>query len=280
MRVGVRVGAGRRRIAVVMTVIAVVALARPAQAQQKITLRIRPPVGDTLRMELEQRFEMAREDASGSPTGSMNGSMRVWTRAVVLGRVGTATELLSVTDSVRVLPPSAASLAPLRDAKRALEGRTVHLQIAQDGEISVAGVVRDAGTSAGVGTDVPAVLPTEPVAVGQSWTRNIVVPLSATERETARVHTTLRLDSLSRDGGVAYLSLTGDVTHDHAQHSTVMRGSVTGTLVGTIEIDRRMGWITNSRTVLAIMSIVKSEGRPPMHLRVRITQLLHALVEG
>ncbi|MGI8510568.1 MAG: DUF6263 family protein [Gemmatimonadaceae bacterium] len=274
-------GTGIKSIALVVTILAaVVFIARPLQAQQKVTLRIRPPVGDTLRMELEQRFEMAREDVAGSPSGSMSGSMRVWTRAVVLRRVGTATDLLSVTDSVRVLPPNAASLPPLRDAKRALEGRTVHLQIAQDGEISVAGGARGAGTSAGVGTDVPAVLPTQPVAVGESWTRNIVVPLSATERETARVHTTLRLDSLSRDGGVAYLSLNGDVTHDHAQHSAVMRGNVTGTLVGTIEIDRRMGWITNSQTVLAIMSVVKSDGRPPVHLRVRVTQSLHALVEG
>lgn len=274
-------GAGKRRIAAVVTILtAVVCLAGPLQAQQKITLRIRPPVGDTLRMELEQRFEMAQEDASGTPTGSMSGMMRVWTRAVVLRRMGTATDLLSVTDSVRVLPPSAASLPALRDAKRALEGRTVRLQISQNGEITVAGGARSAGTPAGVGTDVPAVLPTEPVAVGQSWTRNIMVPLSATDRETARVHTTLRLDSLSRDGGVAYLSLNGDVTHDHAQHSTVMSGNVTGTLVGTIEIDRRMGWITSSQTVLAVMSIVKSDGRPPVHLRVRITQSLRALVEG
>lgn len=278
-----RAGAGIRRVAVVVVILtAVVSLAGPLQAQQKVTLRIRPPVGDTLRMELEQQFEMSREDAPGTTTGSMSGLMRVWTRAVVLSRVagGSATDLISVTDSVRLFPPSAASLPPLRDAKRALEGRTVRLQIAQDGEMTVAGGARGAGTSAGVGTDMPAVLPTEPVAVGELWTRDITVPLSATERETARVHTTLRLDSLSRDGGIAYLSLKGDVTHDHAQHSTVMRGNVTGTLTGTIEIDRRMGWITNSRTILAIMSVVKSDGRPPVHLRVRITQSLHALVEG
>lgn len=271
---------GVLRIAAVMAVvIAVTSLAGPAQAQ-KVTLRIKPPVGDTLRMELEQQFEMAREDASGTAMGGMTGSMQVWTRAVVLRRAGSVTDLLSVTDSVKVLPPSAASLPPLRDAKRALEGRTVRLQIAQDGEMTVAGGTHGAGAVAGVGTDMPAVLPAEAVAVGESWTRNIMVPLSATERETARVHTTLRLDSLSRDGGVAYLSLSGDVTHDHAQHSTVMRGNVTGTLVGTIEIDRRMGWITRSRTILAITSVMESGGRPPVHMRVRITQSLHALVEG
>ncbi len=281
----------RRFAAVGIVIGAAVSLAGSAGAQQtvqqpvqqpvqKVTLRIRPPVGDTLRMQLEQQFDMAREDAAGAPLGSMTGSMRVWTHAVVLRRAGDATDLLSVTDSVQVLPPSAALLPPLRDAKRALEGRSVRVRIAQDGEITVSGGAQGGVVATGVGADMPSILPTEAVAVGESWIRNIMVPLSATEHETARVHTTLRLDSLSRDGGTAYLSLRGDVSHDHAQHSAVMQGNVTGTLVGTIEIDRRLGWITGSRTILAIMSVVRSEGKPPVHLRVRVTQSLRALVDG
>lgn len=270
----------QRATAVLLAVTAALLLARPVQAQQKIILRIKPPVGDTLRMELEQNFDVTREGAAGKQSGSMSGSMSVWTHAVVLRRVGTATDLLSVTDSVTVLPPSAALLPVLRDAKRALEGRTVRLRIAQDGEMTVAGGNRGGVGTSGVGTDMPAVLPADAVAVGDSWTRDITVPLSATERETAQVHTTLKLDSLSRDGGVAYLSLRGDVTHDHAQHSAVMRGRVTGTLVGTIAIDRRLGWITSSRTILAIMSVVRPQGKPPMYLKIRVTQLLRALVDG
>lgn len=235
-------------------------------------------MGDTLRMELEQQFDMTTEDAGGAALGTMSGSMRLWTRAVVLRRTGSTTDLLSVTDSVQILPPSAASLPPLRDAKRALEGRSVRLRMGQDGEITVGGGGPGGAVAPGVRADMPAVLPTDAVLVGESWTRDIMVPLSATDRETAMVHTTMRVDSLSRDGGIAYLSLHGDVSHDHAQHSAAMRGNVTGTLVGTIEIDRRLGWITSSHTILAVTSLVKSTGKPPMHVKVRVTQSLRALV--
>lgn len=251
----------------------------PAAAQRGVVLRIRPPLGDTLRMQLEQQFDMSTEDAAGAPTGGMSGSMRIWTRAVPLRRVGSSTDVLSVTDSVSVVPPSAAMWQPLRNAKRELEGRTVRLTIAEDGEMTLSGGEHSGVVASGVGLDLPSVLPRTAVRVGQSWTRNITVPLSVTERETAMVRTTLRLDSLGRDGGMAYLSMRGVVSHDHAQHSSAMHGSVTGTLVGTIELDRRLGWITGSRTALAITSLMKPAGKAPVHLRVRVTQLLRALVD-
>lgn len=266
--------------AVLLGITAAMLSVTPAGAQQRVILRIKPPVGDTLKMELEQHFDVTTENAAGKQSGSMSGTMWLWTHAVALRRVGNATDLLSVTDSVTVLPPSAALLPVVRDAKRALEGRTVRLRIAEDGEMTVSGGGHGGVVTSGVGADMQGVLPTAAVTVGDSWTRDIMVPLSATERETAKVHTTLKLDSLSRDGGVAYLSLRGDVTHDHAQHSAVMHGRVTGTLAGTIAIDRRLGWITSSHTVLSIMSVMKSDGKPPMQLRMRVTQSLRALVDG
>lgn len=249
---------------------------RTAFAQERVTLRIRPPVGDTLRMAMQQQFDLAPEDSTGAPGRSMTGALLIWTRAVVLGRTGTATDLVSITDSVVVQPPSAAALAPLREAKRALEGRTVHMRIAEDGELTVE---RRGDSTLGLGPNMPSVLPRAPVRVGESWTRDLRVPLSTTRTAVARVHTTFRLDSLGDGGAVAYVSLRGDVSHDHAEDPGGMTGRTTGTLTGTLQVDRRLGWITDSRMTVALVSTAAPPGRPPTRLHVRIAQSIRALPE-
>lgn len=237
---------------------------------QGITLRIAPPEGDTLRMQLEQKFEMQ----SGEPPEIMTGSMRVWTHAIVLHRSQGATDLLSVTDSVRVFPSNVA-LPPLREAQRALQGRIVHLRIDANGRMSV-GSGPDAAY--GAGTVMPSMLPEHPVSVGEYWTRDMRVPLSATGASTADVRTRFRLDSLTDHGAVAYISFQGAVSHDHSQDGSGATGKTVGTLVGTMQIDRRLYWITESQMVVNVVSDVQPRGRPPIHARMRVTQSLRALV--
>lgn len=258
---------------------AVAAVTAPRlHAQQRVTLRIRPPVGDTLRMEMEQQFDIASEDTGANGGGApmeMTGALLVWTRAAVLGRKGTSTELVSITDSVVAQPPSAATLPPLRDAKRALEGRTVHLRVAEDGELTVAN--HGSNTAIGMGATMPSVLPASPVRIGETWTRDLRVPLSTTRNAVALVRTTFRLDSLGNDGAIAYVSLHGDVSHDHAEDHRGMTGRTTGTLTGTLQVDRRLAWITDSRTTVTLTSVVAPDGRAPRHMRMLVTQRIHAL---
>ena len=237
---------------------------------QRVTLRIAPPEGDTLRMLLEQRFEVQ----SGEPQEVMSGAMRVWTHAIVLHRSRGYTDLLSVTDSVRVFP-STVVLRPLRDAKRALEGRIVHLRVDDDGGMTV-GNGPDAAY--GDGAAMPSMLPVHPVSVGQSWTRDMRVPLSATGSSTAQVRTTFRLDSLTDHGAVAYISFHGAVAHDHAQDGGGTIGKTVGTLEGTMQVDRRLAWITDSEMVVSVVSDVQPLGKPAIHARMRVTQSLRALV--
>ena len=90
------------------------ALAMPLVAQ-RVSLRIAPPEGDTLRMQLHQRFDMQSDESSGVVTGEM----RVWTHAVVMRRTRGYTDLVSVTDSVRIFPANI-SLRPLLQAQSAL----------------------------------------------------------------------------------------------------------------------------------------------------------------
>ncbi|MDQ6737569.1 MAG: DUF6263 family protein [Gemmatimonadota bacterium] len=235
-----------------------------------MTLRIAPPEGDTLRMQLEQKFEMQ----SGDPSEFMSGSMKVWTHAIVLQRSHGFTDLLSVTDSVRVYP-STVALRPLREAQRALEGKIVHLRVDPNGGMSV-GIGPDA--TYGAGSTMPAMLPEHPVAVGEYWTRDMRVPLSATGSSTADVRTTFRLDSLTDHGGIAYISFHGAVSHDHSQDGTGATGRTAGTLVGSMEVDRRLYWITESQIIVNVVSDVQPLNRPPVHARMRVTQSLRALV--
>jgi hypothetical protein len=239
---------------------------------QRVTLKIAPPEGDTLRMQLVQQFEME----SGVPIEVISGAMRVWTRAIVLHRSHGRTDLLSVTDSVRLYPSNVA-VRQLHEAQRALEGRVVHLRIDNNGGMSIGGGPDDVY---GGGALMPSMLPTHPVAVGESWTRDMRVPLSATGSSTADVRTTFRLDSLTNHSAVAYISFDGAVSHDHAQDGGGAVGQTAGTIEGTMEVDRRLAWITDSEMVVSVISDIHPRDRPAIHSRMRITQSLRALVEN
>lgn len=243
--------------------------ASPTEAQ-RVSLRIAPPEGDTLRMQLNQRFDVE----SGESPEVISGEMRVWTHAIVMHRSPGFTDLVSVTDSVRVFP-AGSTLSPLREAQRALEGRTVRLRVDDNGGIMVG---RGPDAPFGVGTTMPSMLPEYPVAVGESWTRDLSVPLSATGSTTANVRTRFRLDSLTNHGAVAYISFRGAVTHDHAQDGGGTTGRTVGVLAGSMEVDRRLKWITDSEMTVNVISNVQPVGRPAVHSRIRITQSLRALV--
>jgi hypothetical protein len=235
-----------------------------------VRLRIAPPEGDTLRMQLDQRFDMQNDDAPQIITGEL----RVWTHAIVIRRMRDFTDLVSVTDSVRVFPANV-SLRPLREAQRALEGRTVRLRVDYNGGITLDNGPSD---SFGGGTVLPTMLPGHPVAVGETWTRDMEVPLSATGSSTANVRTTFRFDSLTNHGGEAYISFRGAVRHDHSQDGPGTTGHTVGSLSGSMEIDRRLSWITDSEMTVNVVSDIHPVGMPPIHSRMRITQSLRALV--
>jgi hypothetical protein len=59
---------------------------------------------------------------------------------------------------------------------------------------------------------------------------------------------TFRLDSISRTGDLAYVSLRGTLRRDSPP--TVTTGLVTGTLV----VDRQRGWLTDSRATIHVTS--------------------------
>jgi len=242
---------------------------------QAITLRIRPHLGDTLRMKMEQRVEICG-DSADKDVPMIKASMQVYTRAVVEKATATGTELVSITDSVRVAPMAATVVPLFAQTKRALEGKTVHLKVALDGGISIEGSPTDAKLAA---VQLPALLPDGPVTPGTEWTRDLVVPVSATHASTGVVHVTLRLDSIAPDGVVAYLSMHGTFSHTHPQQTEGgPRDATTGTISGTIEIDRRLEWMTDSHILVSLLSTVRQPGEAePTRVHMKVTQSMRAM---
>jgi hypothetical protein len=53
---------------------------------------------------------------------------------------------------------------------------------------------------------------------------------------------------------------------------------MTGTVSGSVTVDRRRGWITDARTLITVRSLVfASKGGSPIRVRTRITQWMRVL---
>jgi hypothetical protein len=98
------------------------------------------------------------------------------------------------------------------------------------------------------------------------------IPISAEAGASGLVRATFRLDSL--DGDVAFISMKGTLSHDHTDGSD---SELDGWLSGTMRLDRRLAWITDTRVVIDVESTIKPKGGgEQMRVRTRITQSLRA----
>lgn len=239
---------------------------------QSVLLRIRPHVGDTLRMKMEQRIEM-RGDSTDADDDMppMAASMRVYTRAIVSGATDAGTTLLSITDSVTIRPAIAASLPLFAQTKKSLEGKTVRLEVGDDGAISVMGA-----KDGRLVQRLPAMLPGKPVSPGDVWTRELSVPVSATHASTGNAKVTFRLDSLGPDGTLAYISMRGTFAHSKKE-ADGPRDETTGTIEGMMIVDRRLEWMTDSRTTVTLLSTVSQASGQPTHVHMKVMQSLRAM---
>jgi hypothetical protein len=129
-------------------------------------------------------------------------------------------------------------------------------------------------------------LPRAPVAVGESWTRTMELPGGgAAPGRVGRgggLVAIFRLDSLTRNGELAHISLRGTLARDGApdEFPHGLSFAMTGAVVGTMVVDRRRGWMTDARTTLTVRSTVAPRpgtGARPMKVRMKVTQWLRAL---
>jgi hypothetical protein len=259
--------------------LAVVFLAAPLGAQTRVQLELRPAVGDTIRMRIEQDTEVQgqKSNSTGTTPRSVTMSLRLWSRAIVQGRDPGSTAVLTVTDSVRMSTsdPHAQNIAARTE--QMLAGRTMRLRVAPDGTARVTGGETDGELSAVVSA-MPAALPSKPVSVGERWRREMPVPgANPLGAEEGIIRAVFQLDSVTRRGALAWISVKGELSREpvpafggHA--STVeMRGTLNGTLV----LDRRRGWLTDARFMINVQTTVappRTTGLAPMLVLTKIVQ--------
>ena len=249
---------------------------------QAVSLRIGPPVGETLRMRLDQRVEMTGTTrlSDGDSTTTMVTTLLVISRAFVERRDRDATIVLASTDSV--VASSTGPELPMisADALRALQGKRVRLRIAPDGATEVVGGDSGAELNA-VFSQMPATLPRAPIPVGQSWSRVMEAPLAGPPAvgSGGTLHVRFRLDSLSANGDWAHVSLQGTLNPPGSSRDERGTLTVSGTMDGGLIIDRRRGWITEARMTYLVRSVLTppaGSNAAALRFRMKVTQWMRA----
>jgi hypothetical protein len=266
------------------TAVAVVLAARVGLGQS-VLLQIKPHIGDTLKMHLSQTVEMSgmTQGRRSDSSRSMTTSIEVFTRAIAQQWTSSGTLMQTITDSVAMNPASTASLADLK--RKAMQSRKVWVRVSADGAMEMVDDGDPNSELRHIFGEMPAMLSRSPVSVGEKWTREMQIPLSSEPGAMGSVRATFQLDSLGKNGDVAYVSMRGTMSRINLP-GTQPAGpgyGTSGTLSGTIQIDTRLGWITDSKSTIIVRSMItsasprKGEPQEPIQVRTKITQWIRAM---
>jgi hypothetical protein len=270
------------RVARFVATLAAIVLFASAATAQTVLLQIRPPIGDTLRMHLSQTVEMTGTTNGGKPT-SLVTSIEVFTRAIAHQWTQSGTLMQTITDSVAMTPASPASIAELK--RRAMQSKPVWLRVSPDGAMEMVDDGDPNSELRHLFGEMPAMLARNSVSVGDKWTREMQIPLSSEPGAVGSVRATFRLDSLNKNGDIAFISLRGTMSRINTPNSAPAGPGygTTGSLSGTIQIDRRLGWITDSKSSIIVNSTIVPTNRDgeadrgAMRVRTKITQWIRAM---
>ncbi|HSA54554.1 MAG TPA: hypothetical protein VLE53_02570 [Gemmatimonadaceae bacterium] len=249
-----------------------------------VLLQIRPRAGDTLRVRLDQTVEM-----TGTVRGSAGPSMSESSSLVVLTRLYVETadldgvSVVAFTDSVRLTSaPNSASGTMLAWA-RAAQGHRFRFRVSTDGSTSAGDGIWGERQQGAMLAQMPATLPRRPITTGTTWTSAMDVPLAGTTdgKGTTTLTATFRFDSLSRSGELAFLSVRGRLSRSATgtRDGAASISETSGTMTGSVLVDRRRGWITDARTTIALRSLVipAAKEKPPMRVQVTISQWMRVM---
>lgn len=283
-------------------------VAVPATAQRAgtrgVQLLVRPHVGDTLQLHVEQAVHVSGRRVDGPQStvppllqgkrgalpapdyGPRAGRARtrvshvqLYAHSLVEASDLTETTLLATTDSIVLWSGTTGDAGrpgrlPLQEGSR-----YVRVTATPDGAMRVRDPASADATLGATLASVPGLLPTGAVRAGSTWQRELRLPSLplGSYRADGVVQARLRLDSLSRGGRHAYLSIVGALRRDGAARELPpgTRVVTAGTLRGTMVVDRSRAWITDARTVMDVQSEVApgpAGTGPPMLLDIRIEQ--------
>jgi hypothetical protein len=270
-----------------LLLVAALMLPALASAQKPVLLQLRPRIGDTVWMRLEQETIMAgkRADSKAQPA-TMGTRMITFSRAIIESGVATSTTILGVTDSVLVttLDQNGQGPAPARQ-KQARAQQPMRVHIAPDGSIGMSadGSTPPKGMSRAASL-IPATFPLKPVSVGDKWTREAPLPAGTTQFGSSIVgwvEATFRLDSLTRGGDLAWISMHGKLHPDPAGPKTDGIATVDdGTVEGYMALDRDRGWLLESKFVILAHSTLRQLlgiTAQPTTFEIHLTQTLKTI---
>lgn len=297
----------------VMSVLALVASSPAAAAAQRpaprsvaidgVLLLVRPRVGDTLFLHVEQTVEVSGRQVDGAQSSvppvlqrkrgatpapvygprvnranTRVTKVQLFAHSVVESSDLSATTLLASTDSLSMWVGNAGDTPrpitmPIDD-----DTRQVRVRVTPDGSMRVS----DQPASMPLGAtlaSMPGLLPDGPIRVGAEWHREMSLPglpLGA-YRADGVVQARLRLDSLTMGGRQAWISVAGVLRRDGAVRELPAgtRVITAGTMRGSMVVDRQRAWITDARTVMDVQSEVApgpAGAGKPMLLDIRIAQ--------
>lgn len=261
-----------------------VAGAAGAARAQTVMLQIKPKVGDTLRLRIEQEMEISGvgKVRDADTTMTLRSSMVLLSRTIVVHTDDEGTTVRAITDSIAVDmgggDPRVASLGD--QARRALQGKEVRVRFSRQGSATMIeadpDIPRDLQS---VFSQLPATFPRHPVSVGGTWSQRIPIPDAAQGQIAGTLQAVFRLDSLTQRGKLAYISMRGTLTQDSI--ASVRPGgsrlTMTGTVSGFMVLDRARGWVTDASTEMAVRSQMDpalGSSVPPVKMRMRLVQRL------
>jgi len=257
-----------------------------AAAAQSVMLQIRPQVGDTIRMRLDQQSEMTgvRRTESGEASAMVLTTLTMFSRAIVEGMAGEGIAVLAVTDSVRLSTTDDRTRGATEQMQSQMRGQQTRFRVLPDGSVSM--MQADGGGAprevAQVVSLMPATFPKTPIAVGQTWSREMSLPVGTQlgAQVSAKLQVKFRLDSLTRNGKVACVSMRGDLRPASgpgaASGAVLEKGLVSGTML----LDQQRGWLKESWFNIVVSSSLKpppSTNAQPIRMQMRITQHMHTV---
>lgn len=242
---------------------------------QSVVLSIRPHAGDTLHMRYDQRVETVATTERGKTdtTTSAVQTLLVLSRTIVESSDSTGADIVAVTDSVAATSTGGHAPESAEAARQMLQGKEVHLHLSPDGQT----VAEDSEANPEVRSmfaAMPAILPKAPTPVGRRWKREMDGPIGSATGHS-EVKTTFQLDSISRAGDLAYVSVNGTIS-EASEGPDHTKGETAGTVTGTVLLDLRRGWVTESRARIVTTSVVRSRDAK-MRIKMTVTQWLRAI---
>ncbi|HEU4877983.1 MAG TPA: hypothetical protein VFT21_00935 [Gemmatimonadaceae bacterium] len=245
---------------------------------QSILLQIKPHVGDTLDVRLDQRIEMTgtpaacpKPQACPASARRMTTTTEVFSKAIVKSMNSDGARVLAVTDSIRTASSRGSVVGKPRRVKT--RGDRIELRVSREGGAEVIDAEASDELRAIFG-QMPATLSDKPVRIGGKWNRQMRMPIAGEAGAIGMIRATFQLDSLGTNGDIAYISMRGTLSHDHRDGSV---SEVDGWMTGSIQLDRRLAWITETRAEIDVTSMVRgAPGAEPMRVRTRVLQHLTA----